>query len=99
LILFLIYQQSFWLPSTAGAARLTNLRSQSWASLVISEGEETEHTAVVLEGPTAIHERESVAAMLNGDLGRLWTERIQQPHDWVAYLIELTPHRLLSYRA
>ena len=97
MILFLVWRDAFWLPSARGAVRLNNLRSQPWASLVVFEGEENEHTVVVVEGSTSIHE--SVSPIFDQGLGRVWQERVPQPRDWVAALIELKPSRLLSFRA
>jgi general stress protein 26 len=99
-ILFMFWRGAFWLPSTEGATRMRNLASQPWASLVISDGEGSSHTAVVVEGPTVIHhDRRDIDDLFDRGLMRIWRERVNKPHDWVAALIELTPTKLLSYRA
>jgi len=99
-IVFLFWRGAFWLPSTKGATRIRNLTSQPWASLVISDGEGSSHTAVVVEGPTVIHhDRRDIEDLFGRGLTGIWRERVNKPHDWVAALIELTPYKLLSYRA
>ena len=98
MILFLVWRNAFWLPSTKGAVRLTNLSSQPWASLVITEGEDSNHTAVVVEGPTVTHGGESMSRIFGDGLADVWDRHVTHSHDWVAALIELTPDRLLSFR-
>lgn len=73
---------AFWVASARGA-RLRNLRSTPWASLVVSIGSGAEHTMLLAEGPVTIHGEPPPAVTWGGS--------------WAAAYVELRPERLYSY--
>jgi hypothetical protein len=87
-----LQDQAIWLPTVAGAVRLTNLAAHPWASLVVMRGEGTEHLMVTLEGPATIvdAEAEDVAPA---------ARRHGHALSWVTAWIRLAPQRVFSYAA
>jgi general stress protein 26 len=66
-ISFLVRDGAFWFATVAGA-RLRNVRANPYASLVVAEGEEGAHRALMTEGAVRLHDP---TATLAGD----WAER------------------------
>jgi Pyridoxamine 5'-phosphate oxidase len=90
--LFSIYDEAFWLPTLAGAARLTNVKAHPWLALSVVEGEHDTHAAVLTEGPaevltTAPEDVRNLTELRNND-GSL---------DWAKAWLRLTPERLFSF--
>lgn len=90
--LFSLYAESFWLPTVAGAARLSNVRAHPWLALSVIEGEHDTHAAVLTEGPaevlTTVPEDVRSTTELRNDGGSL---------DWATAWLRMTPQRLLSF--
>ena len=80
---------TFWLPTMAGSVRERNLRGTPWLTMVIAEGDDDDHIAVIVEGPAAVVAPSEVP----GDV------RADAASDWVTAWIRLTANRLLSYAA
>ncbi|NUU22854.1 MAG: hypothetical protein HOV68_15290 [Streptomycetaceae bacterium] len=79
----------FWLPTVRGSVRVRNLRGQPWLTLVVAEGEDDEHIAVILEGPAETLEVDQTPADVRAAADR----------DWVGAWIRVRAERLLSYAA
>ena len=77
----------FWLPTMAGSIRERNLRGTPWLTLVIAEGDDDDHIAVLVEGPAQVVPPSEVAEDV----------RAAVTGDWVSAWIRLTAERLLSY--
>jgi general stress protein 26 len=90
-IAFLVRGGAFWFATVAGA-RLRNLRANPYASLVISDGEEGAHRALMAEGVVRLH-RPTAA------LASEWAERHGSDPTWAAAFLELAPERVFSYAA
>lgn len=93
-VAFTVVEGALWIASVSGA-RLRNVTTQPYVSLVVSSGARGTHRMVLAEGPTSIHEREIVAVRLDP----LWIERHGSAPDWAAAFIELRPERIFSYDA
>jgi hypothetical protein len=78
---------TFWLPTMAGSVRERHLRVTPWLTMVIAEGDDTDHVVVIVEGPTEI----DVPAQVPADV------RAAVSADWASAWIRLTAERLLSY--
>jgi hypothetical protein len=78
---------TFWLPTMAGSMRERNLRGTPWLTMVIAEGDDDEHIAVIIEGPAEVVALSEVPADV----------RAAAPSDWVSAWIRLTAERLLSF--
>lgn len=79
----------FWLPVGARSVRERNIRTQPWATLVVTEGDHGRHIAVIIEGPA-----EPVAL---GDAPDDVRSKIAG--DWVALWFRLRAERVISYGA
>jgi nitroimidazol reductase NimA-like FMN-containing flavoprotein (pyridoxamine 5'-phosphate oxidase superfamily) len=78
---------TFWLPTMAGSIRERNLRATPWLTMVIAEGDDDEHIAVIIEGPAEVVALSEVPADV----------RAAAPSDWVSAWIRVTAERLLSF--
>ena len=78
---------TFWLPTMAGSVRERNLGGTPWLTLVVAEGDNDQHIAVLIEGPAEVVEPALVAADVRAAI----------TGDWVSAWIRLTAERLLSY--
>ncbi|HUC24177.1 MAG TPA: pyridoxamine 5'-phosphate oxidase family protein [Streptosporangiaceae bacterium] len=78
---------TFWLPTMAGSVRERNLRETPWLTMVVAEGDDPVHIAVIIEGPAEVVAPPQVPADL----------RAAVTGDWVSSWIRLTAERLLSY--
>jgi general stress protein 26 len=96
-IAFSLEDGAFWI-ATVASVRLRNLRTNPWASLVLTEGQRHGgHSALTAEGPVTLHEGaafEAVRERLDG----AWRIRHGHAPDWAAAFIELRPERILSHR-
>jgi hypothetical protein len=82
---------SVWLATVAGR-RLRSLTTSPWASLVVTEGDGTDHLAVVLDCPvTILAEPPPVVA-------DAWNEHFGSRAEWAAW-VHMRPTRLLSHAA
>jgi hypothetical protein len=93
---FSVWEGAFWIATVEGA-RLRNVRSRPYASLVIMEGDErARHGAVIVEGPVAVHDGTHVV-----DSDPVFSERWRARHGnapaWAAAVIELRPARIFSF--
>lgn len=88
---FVVVQGVFWFASVAGA-RLRNLEQNRHASLVVIEGEDENHRALLIEGTTILHPP-------HPELHDLWATRFNTGADWAAAFIELRPNVVFSYAA
>lgn len=95
-IAFTFWASAFWIASVEGA-RVRNLRACPYASIVIVEGEDKTHRAVVVEGPVQLHDA-TIEAMPEA-LRDLWVKRHGGEPTWASALIEVRPERLFSYDA
>jgi nitroimidazol reductase NimA-like FMN-containing flavoprotein (pyridoxamine 5'-phosphate oxidase superfamily) len=94
-IAFSLWRGAFWIATVRGA-RLRNVQSRPYASLVIMEGDERpRHAAVVAEGPVRVHD----LAAVQGD--RLFWEDWRRRHGgapaWAVAMLELQPERVYSF--
>ncbi len=96
-VAFTVWDGAFWVASVSGA-RARNLRVHPYASIVIMEGEDMAHRAVIAEGPVTTHEKLDLGGRRN-ELWALWQARHRQLPDWATLLIELRPERFFSYDA
>lgn len=78
---------TFWLPTMAGSVRERHLRGTPWLTMVIAEGDHSDHVVVIVEGATEINAPSQVPADV----------RAAVTGDWVSAWIRLTAERLLSY--
>ena len=95
-IAFSFFREAFWIATVEGA-RLRNLRTRPYASLVVMEGDErARHRAVIAEGPVIIHER---ARIVEADavFGDAWRARHGSAPSWAAAMLELRPERIFSF--
>jgi nitroimidazol reductase NimA-like FMN-containing flavoprotein (pyridoxamine 5'-phosphate oxidase superfamily) len=92
---YLVHEERFWLPTTAGAARVRNLRSSPHISLALTEGEGDVHAAILVEGAAEIVN----LAEAPGALIEMWRHRSTGDGGWIARWISVRPERLLSYAA
>lgn len=95
-IAFGVWRGAFWIATVRGA-RLRNLRARSYASIVITDGDDRpRHRAVIAEGPVVIHEGAGPGAMDAG-FGETWRLRFGNDPAWAAALLELRPERVFSF--
>ena len=87
--------ERLWMASVAGAARLKNLREQPTAVLVVMEGVDEEHVALIVEGTVRRHA--DPEAILDDWMRDAWRERFGTELTWAGSLIELEPTKVLSY--
>jgi hypothetical protein len=78
---------TFWLPTMAGSMRERNLCGTPWLTMVVAEGDDDEHIAVIIEGPAEVIAPSEVPADV----------RAAAPSEWVSAWIRLTAQRLLSF--
>jgi PPOX class probable F420-dependent enzyme len=98
MVAFAPHAGRIYLPAMAGTARVRNLAAEPTASLVVTQGEGTEHVAVVIEGDAVLHE--DPAELMDGFLRALWRGRYgSNLDDWVDSVVELVPTKVLSHRA
>jgi nitroimidazol reductase NimA-like FMN-containing flavoprotein (pyridoxamine 5'-phosphate oxidase superfamily) len=95
-IAFSIWRGAFWIATVEGA-RLRNLRSRLYASIVVMEGDERpRHRAVIAEGAVVIHDGARVR-----EADRLFAENWRKRHGsgptWAAAMLELRPERVFSF--
>lgn len=96
-IAFSLEDGAFWI-ATVASARLRNLRTNPWASLVLMDGQRTgRHSALTAEGTVTLHE-DVAFALVRERLDEGWRTRHGQAPDWAVAFIELRPERILSYR-
>jgi Pyridoxamine 5'-phosphate oxidase len=57
--LFIVYAETFLLPTVGDAARIANVRAHPWLALSIVEGEHDTPAAVLTEGRLVAHSGES----------------------------------------
>ncbi len=88
---FLVAKGVFWLATVEGA-RLRNLEQNPYASLVLIEGEDETHSALLVEGATSLHSPRP-------ELRDLWARRFNNKADWAAAFIKLQPNSVFSYAA
>ena len=84
---FIRRDTTFWLPTMAGSVRERNLRGTPWLTMVIAEGDDGAHIAVLIEGPAETLTPDNVPADV----------RAAYRGDWISAWIRLTAERLLSY--
>jgi nitroimidazol reductase NimA-like FMN-containing flavoprotein (pyridoxamine 5'-phosphate oxidase superfamily) len=91
-VAFTVVDDSFWIATVAGR-RLTNLRRIPYASLVVMEGERTEHRMVLAEGAVELHDA------MPEHVESAWRAKHGWHPTWAAAFAELRPDRLFSYEA
>jgi len=91
-VAFTVVGASFWFATVAGA-RLRNLQRTPWASIVVAEGDGSEHRAVAVDGSVTVVERP------DDEVLAAWTARHGSQADWAAAWFQLEPTRLVSYSA
>jgi hypothetical protein len=84
---YLRREATFWLPTVAGSMRERNLRTKPWLTLVIAEGDNDAHIAILIEGSAEVVE----PSLVPSDV------RAAMTGDWVSAWIRLTAERVLSY--
>lgn len=96
-IAFSLEDGAFWI-ATVASVRLRNLRTNPWASLVLTDGQRAgRHSALTAEGPATLHEGAAFEAV-RARFDEGWRTRHGQAPDWAVAFIELRPERILSYR-
>lgn len=83
----------FWLPTMAGTIRGRNVRAGRYVSLVVAEGEGSDHKAVLSEGPAQL------VADLDEGVVEAWCERHGSLPEWADAWIRVEPSKLFSYDA
>jgi hypothetical protein len=78
----------FWLPTVAGSARERNVRAHPWLALTVTEGDDNEHIAVLIEGPAEVLPPEEAPADFRA-----------RPGDWAQVWLLLRAERVFSYAA
>jgi len=76
----------FWLPTVAGSARERNVRAHPWLALTVTEGDDDEHVAVLIEGPAEAVGPEAAPADFRG-----------RPGDWARVWLLLRAEKIFSY--
>ena len=95
-IAFSVWNGAFWIATVEGA-RLRNLRSRPYASIVIMEGDERpRHRAVIAEGAVVIHDG-ARAGEADRLFGENWRMRHGSDPTWAAAMLELRPKRVFSF--
>jgi hypothetical protein len=86
----LFYRQGtrFWLPTVAGSARERNVRAHPWLALTVTEGDDDEHVAVLIEGPAEVRPPQEAPA-----------EFRDRPGDWARAWLLLRAEKVFSYAA
>ncbi|MHB8731414.1 MAG: pyridoxamine 5'-phosphate oxidase family protein [bacterium] len=95
-IAFSVWRGAFWIATVRGA-RLRNLKSRPYASIVVMDGDvRPQHRTVIAEGPVTIHED---AGMGQADpaFGENWRMRFGSDPTWAAAMLELRPERVFSF--
>jgi hypothetical protein len=96
-IAFSLEDGAFWV-ATVASMRLRNLRTNPWASLMVTDGQRNgRHPALTAEGPVTLHEGVAFD-LVRERLGEGRRTRHGQAPDWAVAYIELRPERILSYR-
>jgi len=90
---FLLAAERFWLPVTAGTVRERNVRRSSYVSLVLAEGDDADHKAVLSEGPA------EVVAAPEDRVAAEWTRRQGPLPEWATGWIVVSPEKLFTYDA
>ncbi len=95
-IAFSIWRGAFGIATIEGA-RLRNLRSRPYTSIVIMKGDERpRHRAVIAEGAVVIHEG-ARAGEADRLFGENWRMRDGSDPTWAAAMLELRPERVFSF--
>ena len=76
----------FWLPTVTGSVRERNVRAHPWLALTVTEGDDDEHVAVLIEGPAEAVPPEAAPA-----------DFLSRPGDWARVWLVLRTERILSY--
>jgi general stress protein 26 len=92
---FVFHGELIWMPTETGTARLRNLRAQPAAFLVLTEGEDDEHVAVLIEGAVDIHTLDGTPR----DVEDAWHKKFGHKPDWAGAWLALGPAKLFSYDA
>jgi hypothetical protein len=83
------------MPTEEGTLRLKNLRAHPYASLVLTEGEDEQHVAVLVEGEVDIH----LVDNTRQDVVDAWREKFGHEPSWAGAWVALRPAKLFSYDA
>jgi len=92
---FVWFEGRVWLPTESGAARVANVRAGPYVSLALYEGEESDHAAVLMEGPAELISTQDAPP----DPERLWHTKFSHLPEWADVWIAVAPVRLFSYAA
>jgi general stress protein 26 len=92
---FVWFEGRVWLPTESGAARVANVRAAPYVSLALHEGEESDHAAVLIEGPAELISTQDAPP----DPERLWHRKFSHLPEWADVWIAVAPVRLFSYAA
>ena len=76
----------FWLPTVAGSVRERNVRAHPWLALTVTDGDDDEHVAVLIEGPAELAAPEEAPAEFRA-----------RPGDWARVWLLLRAEKILSY--
>lgn len=76
----------FWLPTVAGSVRERNVRAHPWLALTVTEGDDDEHIAVLIEGPAELTAPAEAPAEFRA-----------RPGDWARVWLLLRAEKILSY--
>ena len=90
---FVFSGDAFWLPTMAGTARERNVRSGGYVSLVVAEGDDADHKAVLAEGTAEVRPKPDDAMVA------AWTEKHGKLPAWASAWIKVDPAKLFSYDA
>lgn len=84
--LFYRHGTEFWLPTLAGSVRERNVRAHPWLALTVTQGDDGEHVAVLIEGPARLAAPQEAPAAFR-----------DRPGDWARVWLVLDAERVLTY--
>lgn len=76
----------FWLPTVAGSVRERNVRAHPWLALTVTEGDDDEHVAVLIEGHAEAVPPEEAPESFRA-----------RPGDWASVWLLLRAETVFSY--
>lgn len=92
---FALADGKVWLPTEAGTARIRNLQRNPHISLVLTEGDDEEHAAVLIDGPITLVPDADAPATARA----AWRDKFSHEPGWADLWICVEPRRLFSYAA
>ena len=91
------HQGRLYLPTESGAVRIRNLAAEPSLTFIVTEGARGQHQLVLIEGDVIVHQ--DPEPVLSGWLRDEWRRAYGSELTWASRIIEVVPHRVLSYAA